>query len=137
MGMAAENDKNNKHDKKRRSGASKALDLVLRSGHIGTASVLFGGLILGVPFSRLTDWHALAIATGCALIVAGLLQSRHWPYQGRGLMALVHIGLLGLVHYRHDLMVPVLVAVLIIGVVGSNMPGHLRHWSVLHRQRID
>jgi len=135
--MAAEKRKNNEDDKKRRSATSKVLDLVLRSGHIGTASVLFGGLVLGVPFSRLTDWHVLAIATGGALIVAGLLQSRHWPYQGRGVMALVHIVLLGLVHYRQDLMLPVLIAVLLFGVVGSNMPGHLRHWSVLHRQRID
>lgn len=133
MGM----DKEGKKDKKRRSGSSKALDLVLRCAHVGTASILFGGLVLSVPFTRLSLWHTLAIATGAALIVAGICQSRHWPYQGRGLMALVHVGLLGLVHQRPDLAVPVLIAVLAFGVFGSNMPGHIRHWSVVHRQRID
>jgi uncharacterized membrane protein HdeD (DUF308 family) len=133
MGM----DKEGGKEKKRRSGASKALDLVLRCGHIGAASILFGGLVLSVPFTRLTLWHSLAIASGAALILAGICQSRHWPYQGRGLMALVHIGLLGLLHHRHDLMLPVLTAVLVFGVIGSNMPGYLRHWSVLHGQRMD
>jgi hypothetical protein len=124
-------------DKKRRSGVSKALDLVLRTGHIGAASVLFGGLVLAVPFPALAVWHTLAIASGGFLIIAGFSQTRHWGYQVRGLMALVHVGLLGLLHYRHDLVVPVLAAVLAFGVFGSNMPGHLRHWSVLHGQRMD
>ena len=126
-----------KKEKKRRSGASKSLDLALRFCHLGAASVLFGGLVLSVPFTQLSHWHALAIATGAALIVAGVCQSRHWPYQGRGLMALVHVGLLGLLHYRHDLTLPVLTAVLIFGFFGSNMPGYLRHWSVLHGERMD
>ena len=133
--MGMEND--TKKDKKRRSGTSKALDLVLRSCHVGAASVLFGGLVLSVPFSRLSHWHTLAIVTGAALILAGVCQSRHWPYQGRGLMAILHVGLLGLLHYRHDLIAPVLTAVLVIGVFGSNMPGYLRHWSVVHGQRMD
>ena len=126
-----------KKEKKRRSGGSKAVDLVLRSCHVGTASVLFGGLVLSVPFVRLSLWHTLAIVTGGALVIAGVGQSRHWPYQGRGLMAIVHVGLLGLLHYRHDLMTPVLTAVLVFGFLGSNMPGHLRHWSVVHGQRMD
>ena len=133
--MDLEND--GKKEKKRRSGASKALDLLLRCSHIGAASVLFGGLVLSVPCTRLSLWHTLAIASGAALIVAGICQSRHWPYQGRGLMALVHIGMLGLLHYRHDLMLPVLATVLVFGVIGSNMPGYLRHWSVVHGQRMD
>lgn len=126
-----------KKDKKRRSGGSKALDLVLRCFHVGAASVLFGGLILCVPFMRLSVWHTLAIATGGALIISEACHSRHWPYQGRGLMAIVHVGLLGLVHYQPNLVVPVLIAVLAFGVLGSNMPGYLRHWSVLHGQRMD
>jgi hypothetical protein len=126
-----------KKDKKRRSGSSKVLDLVLRSFHVGAASVLFGGLILSVSFSRLSAWHTLAMATGGALIIAEACHSRHWPYQGRGLMAIVHVGLLGLVHFRPDSMVPVLIAVLVFGVFGSNMPGYLRHWSVVHGQRMD
>jgi hypothetical protein len=124
-------------EKKRRSGATKAVDLLLRCAHVGTASVLFGGLQLGVPFARLGSWHTLAGATGGALILAGICQSRHWPYQGRGVLAIIHVLLLGLVHSYHDLIAPLLVVVLVVGMIGSNLPGHLRHWSLLHGERVD
>ena len=124
-------------EKKRRSGWEKGTDVLLRVAHVGATSVLFGGVVWGVSFGRLMPWHNLAIGTGAALIVAGICQSRHWPYQGRGLMALLHVGLLTLVHVRPDLLVPILSLVLIVGVVGSNMPGAMRHWSMLHRARVD
>jgi len=113
------------------------LDLVLRSCHVGAASVLFGGLVLAVPFSRVDRWHTLTIATGGALLLAEACRSRHWIYQVRGLTAILHVGLLALVHYRPDLLVPALTAVLFTGVLGSNLPGSLRHWSVVHGQRMD
>ncbi len=132
--MPKENDKT----KKRRPGWVKAVDVFLRTCHIGVASVLFGGVVWGVPFERLLPlWHPLAVGSGCALIVSGVSQSRHWPYQVRGVTALVHMGLLGLVHIRKDLMVPVVAVVMVLGVVGSNMPGYLRHWSFLHGERVD
>ena len=131
------NDNEKKADKKRRSGWSKGVDLLLRLGHIGVASVLFGGVVWGVPFDRLWPWHQLVIASGGTLIIAEFSQSRHWPYQLRGVMAALHIGLLSLVHLRPELLRPVLIAVLAYGVVGSNMPGYLRHWSLLHGRRVD
>lgn len=123
--------------KKKRSKLSKAIDLVLRYWHVGTTSVLFGGMVLGIPFIRLGVWHTLAIATGGALVISGILQSRHWPYQVRGVLAFMHVGLLALVHFQHDLLLPVLTAVLLFGFFGSNLPGNLRHWSLLHRERVD
>lgn len=122
---------------KRRPGWPKVVDLVLRSCHIGTSSVLFGGVVLAVPFTRLSTWHHLAIATGSALIIFNIFKSRHWPYQGRGLVAALHIGLVWLVHIRPELMVPVLSTALAVGVVGSHMPGFIRHWSLVHRRRIE
>lgn len=124
-------------DTKRRSGWSKALDLILRACHIGTSSVLFGGFVCAVPFTRLSTWHHLSIATGSALIIFNICKCRHWPYQGRGLMAALHVGLVGLVHVRPELTAPVLAAALAVGVVGSHMPGYLRHWSLIHGRRID
>ncbi len=126
-----------KKEKKRLPGWVKAIDLFLRSSHIGVTAVLFGGAVWAVPFEQLYPWHHLAIATGAALVVSGVCQCRHWPYQVRGLMAGAHVGLLGLVHFRPELMVPVLTAVLVIGVLGSNMPGYIRHWSLVHGRRID
>jgi hypothetical protein len=130
-------DNENRTDNKQRPGWPKAVDLLLRSGHIGTSSVLFGGVILAVPFTRLSTWHHLSIATGSALIIFNIFKSRHWPYQGRGLMAALHIGLVWLVHVRPELMVPLLATALAVGVVGSHMPGFIRHWSLVHRRRIE
>ncbi|MDA8428550.1 MAG: hypothetical protein M0T70_04780 [Geobacteraceae bacterium] len=127
----------NRTDKKQRSDWPKLLDLVLRSWHVGASSVLFGAVVWGVPFVRFSTWHHLTIASGCALIISGICRCRHWPYQGRGLMAAAHIGLIALIHGRPDPNMEVLAMVLVAGVVGSHLPGNLRHWSLLHGRRID
>lgn len=115
----------------------KVVDLLLRSCHIGTSSVLFGGIVWAVPYLRLSAWHHLAIATGIFLIILNIWRSRHWPYQGRGVMAWLHIGLVWLVHVWPAHALSMLVTALAFGVVGSHMPGALRHWSFVHRRRID
>jgi hypothetical protein len=79
----------------------------------------------------------MAIATGSALIIFNILKCRHWPYQGRGLMVLAHVGLLWIIHIRPELMVPVLSTVLAVGVIGSHTPGSIRHWSLVHRRVLD
>ena len=116
----------------KRPAWTRTLDVVLRTAHVAVTSVLFGGAVCGVPFYRLFSWYYLAIATGCALIASEVYHCRHWPYQGRGVMALIHVGLLGLIHLRSDLLVPVLTAVLVFGMVGSHMPKNLRYWSFVH-----
>lgn len=129
--------RNGRSDEKRRAAWPKVVDLVLRSCHIGTSSVLFGGILLAVPFIRLSSWHSLSIATGSALILFNVFKCRHWPYQGRGLAAALHIGLLSLIHIRPDLLAPLLATALVIGVTGSHMPAALRHWSLVHWRRLD
>lgn len=124
-------------DNEKRSTWPKVLDLLLRSSHIGTASVLFGGIVWAVPYTRLSTWHHLAITTGIALIILNIWRSRHWPYQGRGVMAWLHIGLVGLVHIWPIQILPVLATALAVGVIGSHMPGSIRHWSLIHGRRIE
>lgn len=126
-----------KVDKQRRPIWPKMLDLLLRVCHVVSSSILYGGLIWAVPFARLSTWHHLTIASGSALIISGICGSRHWPYQGRGLMAAVHVGLIGLIHGRTATMLPLLTVVLVAGVIGSHLPGFIRHWSLLHRRRVD
>lgn len=133
--MARKSD--NSSDRKKRSGWNKVVDLILRSCHIGTASVLFGGLVWAVPHARLAGWHQLTIATGSALIIFNIVKCRHWPYQGRGLAAALHVSLLWLVHAWPAATTPVLMAVLAVGVVGSHMPAFIRHWSLVHRRILD
>ena len=129
-----ESSHNSRADKKKGFGWSKVVDLILRSCHLGISSVLFGGFVWEVPFARLANWHHLVIVTGSVLIMFNIYKSRHWPYQGRGLMAGLHLGLIWFVHIRPDLLLPVLMIVLAIGVVGSHMPAFLRHWSIVHRR---
>lgn len=132
-------DRNNeiKADTNRRKDWPKYLDLTLRVCHVATSSVLFGGIVWAVPFARLATWHHLTIATGAALVITGICRSRHWPYQGRGVAAWLHAGLIGLAHVRPETMVPLLATVLALGVIGSHLPGNIRHWSLLHGRRID
>jgi hypothetical protein len=124
-------------EKKKRPAWTRLLDIVLRTAHVAGTSVLFGGAICGVPLSRLFSWHLLAISTGCALIASEVYHNRHWLYQGRGVMVLVHAGLLGLIRIQPDLLMPILTAVLILGMVGSHMPKKFRYWSFIHRQVMD
>jgi hypothetical protein len=124
-------------EKKRRPGWVRAVEILLRTGHIGTTGVLFGGAIFAVPFARMISWHQVAIATGGGLVLLGINQSRHWPYQVRGVMAITHVGMLGLIHLYPEYRAQILATVLVIGSVGSHMPGDIRHWSLVHGCRTD
>ncbi|NVN92945.1 MAG: hypothetical protein HXX11_20440 [Desulfuromonadales bacterium] len=126
-----------KADKKKRSGWVRALEILLRTGHIGSTGVVFGGALFAIPFARLIPWHQMAIATGAGLVVLGICQSRHWPYQLRGVMAITHVGLFGLVRFFPEYRVQLLAAVLVLGAIGSHMPSGIRHWSLVHGRRID
>jgi len=124
-------------EKKQRPGWFRAIEILLRTGHIGATAVLFGGALFAIPFAHLISWHQAAVATGSALALLGINQSRHWPYQVRGVMAITHVGLLGLVPLYPEYRVQIFSAVLVIGSVGSHLPGGIRHWSLIHRRRID
>ena len=121
----------------KRPAWTRSIDVVLRTVHVAVTSVLFGGAVCDVPFYQLFTWHHLAIGTGCALIASEIYHCRHWPYQGRGVMAIIHVGLLGLIHIRPDLLVPILTVVLVFGMVGSHMPKKLRYWSFVHGRVMD
>jgi hypothetical protein len=123
--------------KSRRPYWTRTVDIMLRGCHIGTTSVLFGGAVCGVPIAEIFTYHGLSIATGVGLILSEVYHSRHWLYQGRGIMALIHVGLLALVHFRPDLIVQILIVVLAFGVVGSHMPKKLRYWSFVHGRVMD
>jgi hypothetical protein len=110
------------------------LDIILRTAHVLVISVLFGGAVLKIPVAGLFHWQYLAAGTGIALIASEVLHSRHWPYQGRGVLVFIHIGLFSLVGFRPDLALPCLLAAIVVGMFGSHMPKRLRYWSFVHRQ---
>lgn len=112
----------------------RLLDILLRTAHVIGMSALFGGAVFKAPSSALILWQYLAAVTGAFLILSELLHSRHWPYQGRGVMVYIHVGIFSLVCIRPDLALPGLLAVILFGMLGSHMPKRYRYWSFLHRQ---
>jgi hypothetical protein len=124
-------------EKKKRPAWTRILDIVLRTAHVAGTSVLFGGAICGVSLYRLYSWHFIALVTGCGLIASEIYHNRHWLYQGRGVMVLIHVGLLGVIRLQPDLLKPILTVVLISGMAGSHMPKKFRYWSFIHRQVMD
>jgi len=115
----------------RPSGTMRWLGIAARTGHIGVAAVLFGGALLLVPFARLTLWHHLTILSGCLLLVLEWLHDSRWLHRGKGLLALLHLGLCLLIHLTPALTVPLLWLILISGCIGSHMPRRFRHWSIV------
>ena len=132
-----DNNSENHWKKNRRPLWTRWLDVIARTAHVGVMSVLFGAAVCDVGFSDLSIWHHLTIATGCVLVGSEIYHSRHWFYQTRGIMALTHIGLLGVIHFRPYLMTPILTTVLAVGMVGSHMPKSFRYWSFVHGKVVE
>jgi len=118
----------------KRPSWTRVLDIVLRTAHVAVIGVLFGGAVFNAPLYLLLQWQYLAIGTGCALIASEVYHRRHWPYQGRGLMVFIHALLFGLIRLQPGLTVPLLLAAIVFGMVGSHMPKRLRYWSFMHRR---
>lgn len=103
--------------------------IILRTAHIATAAVFFGGCVLRVSFPPLSLWHHGAIASGCLLLILELLHDRCWIHRGKGLLGLLHIGFGLLIHLIPSTQIPLLWLILISGCIGSHMPRRFRHWS--------
>ena len=113
------------------AGYLRWLSIAVRTSHLGGTAVLFGGLVLAVPFVRLGFWHSCAIATGAILLLLEWLHDSRWLHRGKGLLALFHLGLCLLIHWFPAWTIPLAWAILISGSIGSHMPRRFRHWSII------
>lgn len=113
-----------------RLGAERALEIGLRTAHLGAMALLLGAARFEAPATTLRTWLAATALTGAALVASEARHSRHWIVQVRGLLVLAHVGAAGLVQLRAGL--PALAAALVIGAVGSHLPRSLRKWSIWH-----
>jgi hypothetical protein len=101
-----------------------------RTAHIGVTSVLFGGHVFGITAQRLLPWLYMTIATGAVLVVIEAYPNWRWCLEGRGAMPIAKVLLMCLVPWFWDYRVPILIAVVVIGSVGSHMPRRLRYRSL-------
>jgi hypothetical protein len=115
----------------------RAVNIALRTAHIGVTGVLCGGHVFDVPPESLKIWLAWTILTGGLLAVVEAYPRVHWLYQGRGLFVLAKLALLCLIPWLWAYRVAILAAVILLGGVGSHMPARFRYYSVLHGRMLD
>ncbi|HEY6099362.1 MAG TPA: hypothetical protein VIW03_08030 [Anaeromyxobacter sp.] len=111
------------------SGPARALNIALRTTHLGAMAVLSGGLALDVPAASLRLSVILTVASGAALLLSELSHGRGWVTEGRGLLALAHVGVLGVLAAAGMTRAGA-AAALVVGAVGSHLPRSLRRWSL-------
>lgn len=118
------------------SGVARAISIALRTAHLFAMAVFVGGLFAAAPDPSVRAWRLLTIATGAALLLSEATHGRHWIYQGRGVATLAHVGVLALLAVG-GMDRSASAAALVIGAIGSHMPGSLRKWSFRHRRVVD
>ncbi len=116
----------------KRPGWSRALDILLRTGHIGVAGILLGGAIFQASSPAVHQYAWLVVATGLGLVATELHHSLRWPHEGRGLLAMSHMLPVALLHLWPALCIELLWMALVVGAIGSHMPRTWRHWSLLY-----
>ena len=114
----------------------RALNIALRTAHIGAMGILVGGHAFDVTPERLKVSFWLTIGTGAALAAIEAGPRLSWLHQGSGLMTMAKLALLCAVPLAWDYRLPILLAVIVIASVGSHMPGRYRHYSVVYRRVI-
>lgn len=114
----------------------RALNIALRTAHIGSMGVLLGGHAFDIAPERLKAALWLTLGTGLALGAVESGARLLWFHQGRGFMTMAKLVLLCLVPLFWDYRLPLLLAVVVVASVGSHMSGRYRYYSVLYRRVI-
>jgi hypothetical protein len=112
------------------------MSIALRTVHIAAVGILLGGHAFEVPAVRLLPWLSLSILSGAGLIGIELYSSCKWLYQGKGVLVIVKLLLIAAVAVFWEQRLWLLLAALVLGSVGSHMPGRWRYYSILHRRVI-
>jgi hypothetical protein len=110
------------------SGRARALNIALRTAHLGAMAALTGGVAFGVPAPSLSDATLFTVATGAALLLSEMSHGKGWLVEGRGILALAHVALAGALFAAGQPRAGA-AAALVVGAVGSHLPKALRKWS--------
>jgi hypothetical protein len=111
------------------SGPARALNIALRTAHLGAMAVLSGGVAFGVPAASLQTATLLTVASGAALLLSEMRRGGGWLTEGRGILAIAHVGAAGALLAAGQDRAGAATA-LVIGAVGSHLPKSLRRWSL-------
>lgn len=114
----------------------RAWNIAVRTAHIVAMGILLGGHVFGAGSDQLYPSLAATILTGVGLALLEAGGRLVWLHQGRGLITLAKLGLIGLVLLLWDQRVILLVAATVLASVGSHMPAQFRYYSVLYRRVI-
>jgi len=112
----------------------RALNIALRTAHIGSMGILLGGHAFDVAPERMKMILWLTVGTGVALASVESRFRLLWFHQARGFMTMVKLALICTVPLAWDYRLSILLAVMVIGSVASHMPGRYRHYSVVYRR---
>lgn len=115
---------------------TRALNVALRTAHIGAMAVLVGGHAFDVDPERLKASFWLTIGSGVALVAVEAGPRLLWLHQGRGILTVAKLALLSAVPFAWDARLPILLAVIVLGSVGSHMRARYRYYSVVERRVI-
>lgn len=110
----------------------RSIAIAARSAHLLAMAGYLGGRLAGRT-EQASRWRLATTLTGAALLATEISHSREWLLEGRGLMGIVHMGLLPLGHVRDGLGTPVAIAALLVGAVSSHLPRSVRKWSLRQR----
>ena len=120
----------------RAAANGRTWNIAVRTAHIATMGILLGGHAFDVPPGRLIPSLAACVATGAVLSVLEAWPSTVWLHQGRGLMTLAKLLLIAAVPFLWASRLPILLAVVVLGSVGSHMPARFRYYSVVYHRVI-
>ena len=115
---------------------NRALNITLRTAHIGAMGILLGGHAFDVAPERLYMILWLTIGTGLLLATVEAGPRLLWFHQGRGLMTMAKLVLLCAVPLAWDYRLSILLAVVVIASVGAHMSARYRYYSVVYRRVI-
>jgi len=104
--------------------------------HILCTGILLGGHVFEQPQSVIEPWLYASVFSGLAIFITDLHASMTVLFEVRGLMLIIKLALLLLIPLFWPLRIPILVAVLFIGAIGSHMPKHWRHKVLLFEKHI-
>jgi hypothetical protein len=111
---------------------ARALNITFRTLHIVVIAILVGGHAFGASAEQLRPFLYGAIATGIGMVGVDAYPSLEFLHQGWGLFLLFKLALLCVIPFAWKYRLPILIAVIIIGSVGSHMPRKFRHYSLIY-----